>query len=99
MSASSTPVGIIGGTGVYDPAWLQESFEQDVETPYGTTRVTGGRTGGRVVYFMNRHGAGHSVPPHRVNYRPKTATSAADSKRGPSVATYVPPRTIGNPSV
>jgi 5'-methylthioadenosine phosphorylase len=69
MSASSTPVGIIGGTGVYDPAWLQESFEQDVETPYGTTRVTGGRTGGRVVYFMNRHGAGHSVPPHRVNYR------------------------------
>ena len=69
MNASSTPVGVIGGTGVYDPAWLTESFEREVETPYGTTRVTGGHTEGRLVYFMNRHGAGHRVPPHRVNYR------------------------------
>jgi 5'-methylthioadenosine phosphorylase len=69
MHKNADPVGVIGGTGVYDPAWLTDREEQDIETPYGTARVTGGMTNGRRVYFMNRHGTQHSVPPHRVNYR------------------------------
>ncbi len=65
-------VGVIGGTGVYDPTWLREAQEQTIDTPYGTARVTEGFLadgGDQAVVFMNRHGLGHSVPPHRVNYR------------------------------
>ncbi|MCL5115997.1 MAG: S-methyl-5'-thioadenosine phosphorylase [Firmicutes bacterium] len=63
-------VAVIGGTGVYDPTWLQGAQEQTVDTPYGATRVTvGALDGGQSVVFMNRHGLGHSVPPHQVNYR------------------------------
>ncbi len=65
-------VGVIGGTGVYDPTWLRGARERTVETPYGPAAVVEGvlATGAeQAVVFMNRHGSGHSVPPHRVNYR------------------------------
>jgi 5'-methylthioadenosine phosphorylase len=64
-------VGIIGGTGVYDPTWLEDAQEVVVNTPYGETKLVEGRLKEctESVVFMNRHGAGHSVPPHRVNYR------------------------------
>ncbi|MFZ5657337.1 MAG: S-methyl-5'-thioinosine phosphorylase [Pseudomonadota bacterium] len=62
---------IIGGTGVYRLAELDDVRTVDVETrfgaPSGPVRV--GRLGGRDVAFLARHGEGHSVPPHRVNYR------------------------------
>ncbi len=62
---------VIGGTGVYDPAWLTDSHQEEISTPYGLARVTRGHLHGvdDDVFFMNRHGAGHSVPPHLVNYR------------------------------
>ncbi|MCL6595058.1 MAG: S-methyl-5'-thioadenosine phosphorylase [Firmicutes bacterium] len=60
---------IIGGTGVYDPALLEGAQVQLVETPYGSVQVTVGRYHNQDVAFLPRHGAGHSVPPHRVNYR------------------------------
>ncbi len=65
-------VGIIGGTGVYDPSWLVNPKEQIIETPYGKAQIIEGplrSRPGQSVVFMNRHGAGHSVPPHQVNYR------------------------------
>lgn len=65
-------IAVIGGTGVYDPTWLTNAVEKTLETPYGSVRVTEGQLAsgaGRSVVFMNRHGAGHSVPPHQVNYR------------------------------
>lgn len=65
-------VGVIGGTGVYDPTWLESAREEIVETPYGSTKVTIGQVKNmplQEVVFMNRHGLGHSVPPHQVNYR------------------------------
>lgn len=65
-------VAVIGGTGVYDPGWLQEAHTHEVLTPYGPALLTEGRLasgGDQTVIFMNRHGIGHSVPPHRVNYR------------------------------
>lgn len=65
----SGPVGVIGGTGVYDPAWIGSGKPEEVATPYGSVTLTRGDTGGRGVVFLNRHGPGHSVPPHRVNYR------------------------------
>lgn len=61
---------VIGGTGVYDPTWLRESHEATVDTPFGPVSLVEGTTPqGREMVFMNRHGAGHQVPPHRVNYR------------------------------
>lgn len=64
-------IAIIGGTGIYHPQWLQNTEELEVSTPYGSAQVTRGQAPGvlSAVYFMNRHGKGHRVPPHLVNYR------------------------------
>lgn len=64
-------IGIIGGTGVYDKNWLQNLKEHVVDTPYGKTLILEGQIDGesQPVFFMNRHGLDHSVPPHLINYR------------------------------
>lgn len=64
---------IIGGTGVYDPDLLSNISDISVSTPYGDITVKSGDYKGKKVVFMNRHGAGHSVPPHLVNYRANIA--------------------------
>ena len=61
--------GIIGGTGVYQPGDLPGATIERVHTPYGDVEVTVGTYEGKEVAFLPRHGKGHSVPPHRVNYR------------------------------
>ncbi len=61
-------IAIIGGTGVYDPAMLTEKREIKVETPYGMITPVVGVFAGWKVAFLPRHGADHSVPPHRINY-------------------------------
>lgn len=62
---------VIGGTGVYKLADLQDVETRELETrfgaPSGPVRI--GTLGGRRVAFLARHGEGHSVPPHQVNYR------------------------------
>ena len=62
---------VIGGTGVYRLADLQDVETRELETrfgaPSGPVRI--GTLGGRRVAFLARHGEGHSVPPHQVNYR------------------------------
>lgn len=60
---------IIGGTGLYDPGMLQDPQPMVVSTPYGTASLFVGRFRGLEIGFLARHGVGHSVPPHRVNYR------------------------------
>ncbi len=62
-------VGLIGGSGIYDPDRLEGCVEEEMETPYGQVHATTGRMDGRRVVFLARHGRTHSVPPHRVNYR------------------------------
>ena len=68
------PLGIIAGTGFYELAALDSPRTREVATPYGPAQVTTGHWHGRPVVFLTRHGSGHSVPPHLVNYR---ATIAA----------------------
>ncbi|HEV7269955.1 S-methyl-5'-thioinosine phosphorylase [Pseudoxanthomonas sp.] len=62
---------VIGGTGVYRLADLQDVETRELETrfgaPSGPVRI--GTLDGRRVAFLARHGEGHSVPPHQVNYR------------------------------
>lgn len=62
-------VGIIGGTGVYDPYMITNAVETRVETPYGMITPMTGEIEGRTVVFLPRHGPGHSMPPHRINYQ------------------------------
>lgn len=61
-------IGIIGGSGVYDPDMMEKVKEIKVETPYGMTIPLTGEAKGHEVVFLPRHGAKHSVPPHRINY-------------------------------
>ncbi len=64
-----TKVGVIGGTGVYDPQILEDIRDIDVDTPYGKALIYQGSLQGREVCFLPRHGRTHAVPPHKINYR------------------------------
>ncbi|NOZ76536.1 MAG: S-methyl-5'-thioadenosine phosphorylase [Euryarchaeota archaeon] len=67
-------LGLIGGTGIYDPEMFEDTRVEAVPTPYGEVpEVFIGRVGDREVAFLPRHGRDHSVPPHRVNYRANIA--------------------------
>jgi 5'-deoxy-5'-methylthioadenosine phosphorylase len=62
-------LGVIAGTGFYALAELSEPETFTQSTEYGDAQVTSGLLHGRPTYFVSRHGADHSVPPHVVNYR------------------------------
>ena len=62
---------IIGGTGLTQLANLDVSRRQVVRTPYGEPSgpLTFGAIRGVPLIFLARHGYGHTIPPHQVNYR------------------------------
>lgn len=62
-------IGILGGSGLYE--LLEDAEEQSVDTPYGppSDSLVTGTFAGRDVAFLPRHGRGHRLPPHRINYR------------------------------
>jgi 5'-methylthioadenosine phosphorylase len=62
---------IIGGSGLTQLANLEITRRQVVRTPYGepSGALTFGRMRGRDIVFLARHGYGHTLAPHEVNYR------------------------------
>ncbi|MCL5788816.1 MAG: S-methyl-5'-thioadenosine phosphorylase, partial [Candidatus Marsarchaeota archaeon] len=64
-------IGIIGGSGFYDPGIMQSPKEVKRHTPYGapSDSLFEGEVNGIPVVFLPRHGRRHSVPPHRINSR------------------------------
>lgn len=62
---------IIGGSGLAKLASLKNTRRKAVRTPYGSpsARLTFGRISRRDVVFLARHGDGHTIAPHEVNYR------------------------------
>ena len=64
-------LGIIGGTGLTQLANLEIKRRQIIRTPYGEPSgpLAFGEIGGHTVVFLARHGNGHTIPPHMVNYR------------------------------
>jgi len=64
-------IGIIGGSGLYDIAGLEEQVWRDVETPWGkpSDALLFGRLDGVRCVFLPRHGRGHKVSPTHLNYR------------------------------
>ena len=62
---------IIGGSGLTQLSTLELLRREVVRTPYGepSGALTFGTLCGRPVVFLARHGYGHTIPPHQVNYR------------------------------
>ncbi|MFG3635326.1 S-methyl-5'-thioadenosine phosphorylase [Streptomyces huasconensis] len=81
VNGTRAEIGVIGGSGLY--SFLDDVTEVQVDTPYGapSDAVFVGSLGspgasgsvgdgaGRRVAFLPRHGRGHHLPPHRINYR------------------------------
>lgn len=62
---------IIGGTGLTRLSTLAVAHREVIRTPYGepSAALIVGELAGRRAIFLARHGHGHTIPPHRVNYR------------------------------
>lgn len=62
-------IAIIGGTGVYDSSFINDSCEISVNTSYGEINLIKGKVKDKEVYFMERHSKGHKLIPSNVNYK------------------------------
>ncbi len=62
------PVALVGGTGIYNLPGI-EVEEKLITNQYGTALVYLGKGEYEDVVFLTRHGADHTTPPHKVNYR------------------------------
>jgi len=64
-------VGIVGGSGLTSIRELEIVSQRIVRTPFGeaSAPVIVGRLSGQRVAFLARHGQGHTIPPHQINYR------------------------------
>ena len=61
---------ILGGSGLAELEGLTITHREVMRTEYGepSGALTFGKMSGRDIVFLNRHGPGHTIPPHRVNY-------------------------------
>lgn len=66
-----TKLAIIGGSGFTKMQSLEITRREVVNTPYGepSSPLIHGVFDGIEIIFLPRHGAGHTIPPHKVNYR------------------------------
>jgi len=64
-------IGIISGSGFYKMGIIDDKEEISVNTPFGkpSDKVTIGKISGVEVAFIPRHGRGHPLAPHKVNYQ------------------------------
>ena len=76
---SIAEVGVFGGSGFYN--FLKIKEELSIDTIYGkpSDTIIIGELEGINVAFIPRHGRGHTIPPHKINYR---ANIAAMKKLG-----------------
>lgn len=66
-----TDLAIVGGTGLTKIQDLEIVNREIVKTPYGEPSgpITHGVLANKDIVFLPRHGYGHTIPPHKVNYR------------------------------
>jgi 5'-methylthioinosine phosphorylase len=66
-----TTVAVIGGSGLTNLKNLHITRREVIRTPYGepSAPMVFGELSGQTILFLPRHGAGHTIPPHKVNYR------------------------------
>ena len=67
----NTITAVIGGSGLAKLSGLEIKERQVIRTPYGepSSPMLSGFLEGEPVLFLARHGHGHTIPPHQVNYR------------------------------
>ena len=71
MSAPRRTIAVIGGSGISGIFEPGSTKSHKVATPWGAPSgpIEEGTVGGVRTLFLARHGPGHTIPPHRVNYR------------------------------
>ncbi len=64
-------IGVIGGTGLYELDGLEDIERVELQTPYGapSDAYVLGTLHGRRMAFLPRHGVGHRILPHELNFR------------------------------
>lgn len=68
-------LGVIGGSGLYQMAAVEDAEVVDIDTPWGkpSDSLILGRIGETPVAFLPRHGRGHRLAPSELNYRANIA--------------------------
>ena len=68
---TTNKLAIIGGSGLYDVEEFKERELLDVKTPWGKTsdQILKTQYNKKDVYFLPRHGRGHSISPTNINFR------------------------------
>lgn len=71
MTGVTATLAVIGGTGMNQWPGLEIDKTETIETPYGapSAPLQLGRIHGVRALFLARHGEGHAIPPHCINYR------------------------------
>ncbi len=66
---------IVGGSGLNRLEGLEQVRRESLSTPYGTPSapLIWGKLKGVELVFLARHGEGHTIPPHKINYRANLA--------------------------
>lgn len=69
--ADRVPIGVIGGSGLYDMEGVEIVDDRTIETPFGepSAPIRIGELEGRRIAFLPRHGEGHRFNPSSVPYR------------------------------
>ena len=64
-------LGIIGGTGIYELEGLKIIQKHQVDTPFGKASgdIIEGEIANNKIFFLARHGTGHKLLPHEINYQ------------------------------
>lgn len=64
-------LGIIGGSGLYQLSGMERASSIAVTTPYGmpSNPYIKANISGKDIFFLPRHGKGHTIQPHKINYR------------------------------
>ncbi len=68
---SDYTLAVLGGSGLYELEGLSHVEEIRTETPYGSPSdaIVRGKLDGATLLFLPRHGRGHRIPPHAINFR------------------------------
>src|SRR5688572_6388059 len=63
-------IGIVGGSGLYHLDGLTDTRWERVDSPFGapSDELLLGRLGDQDIAFLPRHGRGHRIPPHEINF-------------------------------
>jgi len=96
-------IGIVGGTGLYNLEGLTDTKWVRVDSPFGapSDELLFGKLGQTEVRFLPRHGRGHRIPPHEINFlanidalKRAGCTSVISVSAVGSLRTDLPPGTI-----